>query len=1210
MEKLSRLARMLQPTLLGVALLLGGLGYYYYRYLPAREAAQTDRLFRQLDEMSDQVVRKLDILANCLQTAAAAALEGPTLSRDEVPANAWQTFRTGAGAFVPRLEISPDFLVEVNVTGETNRSFALGVERQGALIPLVCSLTWTTNDLRLSARITTDFKRLVEPIVSRHEFQDLLMVDGRGRVLSQLGSGLPQLDSLPNLLPGPRRGSAQTDTNVLSLSKLGTATRAVTDLAGRRCLVFVVPLSLRLTTHPAGTDPDRWYLAGVIEEREHEARARPLPYFVVFGFIAAVVLLAILLPFLNILTGGSHSTIQSQQVVFLICATLTGSCGLVIVSTQVAEHWHQEDQLDRELESLSGQITTAFQTEIQGTVHWLGSLTLEALRKADLDRTNRLTDLGASRLRIQRGGTGSVVQAPQSLRLVQWIQTNGMQAVKWSTASSMTPMIQVGDREYVRGILSGRGHPDGMSAREYGVDHRFVVVPLHSRLRAENVLACSIAAPVDRLAGRTGLAVVCAEFEPVSVMRTLVPAGFHFAVVGPEGEVLFHSDDRRNLRENLLIECDRDARLGSAIRSRRIDSFFADYNQDRHRMRTSPIPGLPWTLVAMREHRILDSVRAAQTTALAALLAAAGLVVGAILWSATAIRRITSGGSAGLPRWFWPNQACLPAYRISSVVHAAVLSGAVVLVLTQFPLSRHPAIFGLLYLLGPGCAALSCVWLWRRTRQRPDGEQTLVTGPEQRAYIAWLATALAALVLPSALTVHRVIAEIESERFVRWTAAALSDALKVRVQNATDPQSIGPTQGPGLYPSVFQDTSFRWTQTPPSPWIPDADSFFLPLLQSVRRDFQNPSMAGARIHDWGGGAADDGSWSSARIGDRLEFHRRVWHATGGAGTLIINSALLTFPTLNRDSPWVIVTLLGILLGVLATWFAAQFIATRVLLLRLAPDDSTPLPSLLVACCEPPIDGWFASRTHSHEGIRTFLRNEESRLCWHADPHAGVGPTPRESVQVWDWRGQTGVPGPELIAHWHRLAGSGDCQVIILTHAANAAQTGSSMGRASRCHWTLPAGGNITRAVLAALTDEYERRWGSCTAAEQRALWEVARTGFEDAANPAVAHLLRSGWLRLDPKLRVPGGGWRRFILAAASLQPPPATTDVPDNSWRVIRTLLVVAALGIMAFLMLTQPDTWQRTTGVIAGLLAGFKLMGDFLGTFRKEATGSDDKS
>lgn len=72
---------------------------------------------------------------------------------------------------------------------------------------------------------------------------------------------------------------------------------------------------------------------------------------------------------------------------------------------------------------------------------------------------------------------------------------------------------------------------------------------------------------------------------------------------------------------------------------------------------------------------------------------------------------------------------------------------------------------------------------------------------------------------------------------------------------------------------------------------------------------------------------------------------------------------------------------------------------------------------------------------------------------------------------------------------------------------------------------------------------------------------------------------------------------------------PPPTEYARATHGSDLRTLLVVGALAITAFLIITQLDTRQRAKGVAAGLLAGFKLTGDFPGTIRKEATdtGSD---
>lgn len=1198
---------MLQPTLLGLALLLVGLGYYYYHYLPAREEAQTERLFRHLNEMSDQLAQKIDNLTNCLHSASAAALKGSESLQGGVPAQARQAFRTGVEAFVPGLTVAPSFRIDADTNAAPKRSITLRLERLASPGSLTCDLAWGTNDLLLTGQVSTELGGLVAAIISRHEFQDLLLVTTDGQVLNQPGREIPHLERLPRLQALSGRGLSPSATNRIDLAELITSTRATADLAGRRYVFFLEPLTLPVAVSSAATGTHRWLLAGVIEERELDSRARPLPYFLVFGFAAAVLLLAILLPFLNIVTEGSRKPIHNQQVVFLVCATLVATCGLVIVSSHVAQHWHQETLLDRKLNGLAADIERSFHQEMTRTVDWLGGLKTGVLQAPFLNQTNRVTLFGDLWSKNGADRLPRLAPPPAGLRMVQWIQTNGDQAVKWSVTTNMTPLIRVKDRDYFQSILTGQSYPANRTTADYGVAHRFFLQPIYSRLRSENVLACSIAAPVTELAGQTNLAVVCAEFQPASLMGTLLPAGFHFAVVASDGQVLFHSDTRRNLRENLLTETDDHPRLRAALEGRGTDTLVVDYYQRRHRIRISPLPGVPWMLVVMREHRLLDSMRASQATATLTLLFAAGLAVMLGLWAATGVIKIASRRAPGLPRWLWPNEACIGAYRVSYRVSALILLGAVTLELTQFSLARHGAVFALLVLLGPAWVIASCIRLAALTHRRPEGRKTLVTRSHQRDYVSWLAITLATLVIPGALALHRVIAEIEAERFVRWTQAGLGDALWASATNESDPTELVKTPRLGDYRSVFQDTQCSWSSSEDA--VPGdrraSDSFFGPLVHAMRKDFKDPDDAGVKMHGWGHDDAADHSWWSSSSGDRLEFFSRRWHPKAGLATLKVSSETLTFPTLDGSDHWVVVSLLGILLGLLAVWLAATFIASRVLLLRHAVTGGAPLPSFLVAVAEPPLTEVQSEPLASTQALRSFVASQKSRTRWRSHSSPDPEPSIPGSIQIWDHREHREPPDRETLARWLEFATDDDGQVVVLVSSADAARSLRQHHAMLAGTWILPEQGDITGTVLGALAREYERRWNVCSPEERRVLWKVARTGFEDAANPVIAGLLENGLLRLDPKLRIPGASWRAFILATALVDPLPDNSDLAPSGWPVIRTMLVVAALGIMAFLMLTQPDTWQRTTGVIAGLLAGFKLMGDFLGAVRKESTG-----
>ena len=51
----------------------------------------------------------------------------------------------------------------------------------------------------------------------------------------------------------------------------------------------------------------------------------------------------------------------------------------------------------------------------------------------------------------------------------------------------------------------------------------------------------------------------------MSLMNTVMPEGFGFAVVDKRGEVQFHSDSQKNLWENLFEECGYNKHLIAAV---------------------------------------------------------------------------------------------------------------------------------------------------------------------------------------------------------------------------------------------------------------------------------------------------------------------------------------------------------------------------------------------------------------------------------------------------------------------------------------------------------------------------------------------------------------------------------------------------------------------------------------------------------------------
>jgi len=196
--------------------------------------------------------------------------------------------------------------------------------------------------------------------------------------------------------------------------------------------------------------------------------------------------------------------------------------------------------------------------------------------------------------------------------------------------------ITLTGRQYLEQFKLGNGwkYPD-TTEREY------VLESILSRSTGEQLAAVSKMYDPGRNAGNrpTGQAgdvsVIFMTIKLTSLIRPLLPQGFGFCVIDPNGEVQFHSKLPKNLQENFLEECNSRA-LRSAMVSRAGLHFGGSYTGISHRFYVSPIENSPLFLVTFREesfHRIPHIQAITQTYALTLILFSLGLLVWGIMYA-------------------------------------------------------------------------------------------------------------------------------------------------------------------------------------------------------------------------------------------------------------------------------------------------------------------------------------------------------------------------------------------------------------------------------------------------------------------------------------------------------------------------------------------------------------------------------------------------
>ena len=190
------------------------------------------------------------------------------------------------------------------------------------------------------------------------------------------------------------------------------------------------------------------------------------------------------------------------------------------------------------------------------------------------------------------GNNGIEVVDP-TVNTMLWVRSKGEGVLKalWSREPYPWKSPKLGERKYVSRILADETF-GGTIKKEQEV--KFWIEPIFSWTTGDNSTVLSIESTADQSSverNRDGPIVAALEVKLSSLTDVGVPPGMGFAVIDQEGQVLFHSDSRRNLRENLFEETNRDGRLRQAVFARATTQFDGRYwGKDRRFRISSSIP--------------------------------------------------------------------------------------------------------------------------------------------------------------------------------------------------------------------------------------------------------------------------------------------------------------------------------------------------------------------------------------------------------------------------------------------------------------------------------------------------------------------------------------------------------------------------------------------------------------------------------------------
>ena len=794
MQKLARLRGLFLPTAIGLTLGVMA-GWYYLIWLPLQHRYLDERNFRLLAVLSQEIQSSINNFDKMLDNASDSGIT----DKDDV-------LKDYLKQLAPQLKVVEGEDLEV-IGDDYGDPPNIAVRADEGTHFLYLAFKRTVNKETTKYAVRTDLDKLIGtllPPTDRNPFDALLIANTDGTVVFQKSSQvlvLAKVDVILEESAAGKTGKAEP-IDVKSLSRSSRLIEMTAANAHYRLYSQPLLLSLPLINpgkksaeSKATRQPEQWVLCGLVRAEAFRLESQSISRRYILLASAAILLALFAPPFLKLVFSSPSERLRARDVVVTAVSAfiVTGTLTFILLDLY---YWRKNfaANAEQEMQEIAIAIDHNFVSERNTALNQLESLSKtetlrnslrEAQRNASLPRfepnTGGCDQKTACRVEILRGDIHPELSQYPNLLFASWTDSNGNQRVKWTTKGHVTPFLNLDEPSivYYPSIKDALGDPGAGGSNPVptkGIGSQY------SPNTGENItvfweLLDMNGNPVT--AAFDPKQVFCASLvtRPISVVRPILPAEYHFAIIRPDGLVIFHSDPTRNLHENFLAETDQNPELRSRVSMRSEGLAFTKYMGQGHRLYIFPMSaelGEPWTVVVFRD------LRAEETMNLEVLsLASIMFVLYAVLMALTltSVHWILSG--RGVRSWLWPDSR-----RVGRYWRLVAINGFAILLL--FGLSELPNRLARLFFavfIPVGALVYNLVILERASDASGSKEVEEKTRASrwQVLYAGTFATLLVVAALPC-LSFFKVAWDFEQKLFIERSQHKLIDEIHSRRQ--------------------------------------------------------------------------------------------------------------------------------------------------------------------------------------------------------------------------------------------------------------------------------------------------------------------------------------------------------------------------------------------------------------------------------------------
>ena len=564
---------------------------------------------------------------------------------------------------------------------------------------------WAT--VKISARFRLD--TLLEELVIPEAFTDVIIADEGGQVILHRADparlATTRFERLDTLLSPTLQGAEPSNSTVTFPAK-GTVSpissplsrlpiQQLIQIGESDYYVFAQALTIDLhdsasVKQSPDTQPLKLIIAGLVSADEFHWSAKKIPNGLLLVLICAAFALPLALPLIKLKSMGPRDRLGLLDAFLCMFSSIVGTALLTLALGAWTAQITISDSADAQLKKGAGYIKEQFEKELKAVVDELNQLrgterskpdTLcpSVPRYADLrswDRANHFLPPESG----CRGGWG--LQDSDRLggdkndrflvHMALWIRPDGEVARIETIQRAPIVTTNLKERPYLRDIWNGTDLLHlGENSFEFSIQP---VLAWNDGEFATMIAAKAISLPdvitALKQKQKRGDYVVAIRVPLRALTGTVLPAGYGYSVIDKTGLVLYDSDKRKNLRENLFRATDDNQELKGLVSSGTEAKVRTTYRGYSRMMYVTPLRDgkWPWTLVVHRDTQWLDWVTNESLFFAIATFSIYALVIIVIGLCVSVFYPLITHHDDG---WIWPSEECRGTYHLLSLVNIA-----------------------------------------------------------------------------------------------------------------------------------------------------------------------------------------------------------------------------------------------------------------------------------------------------------------------------------------------------------------------------------------------------------------------------------------------------------------------------------------------------------------------------------------------------------